>query len=537
VKNFLVAMRSLVGILPEVTSICYVGSRASARSGIWHPFFLHYLDMAAWKGTVNFYDPHEVSAVMQTSGVSARWECSDYKSMGKGYDLVIDDAHDGRSVQQAYSMAKFASYKVPAAQKGDVSYLGNAITIDPLNAEARAFPRAMIQSENQYPGSDRCAVCRYIVSIADGLGLAESYGFIRTVVTKLGLKPCSSYHGAQDLEYYSSVYKQLVRRGVVPLQDIYMGQDENTITRVLPMLTQDGVAQWNGTGFTLVNGGVKSRIVVRLPRVYGEQETLEAWTRQYGGSKYHKGMIPDIEEAQQPVSWVSSMDSASINIAYCPPTLMPMVMCAVLNSHKTPREKLILGLRVLEVSKQIESPLSLFLLDKEVFHRGVSPADYPCAPGVGAKRVFLTVLSGRPNYCPDFIISKAKIPYPDYLWRFDKTDHMGMRWRVYEYCSDEDGPRYRICAYIPSDSTSYMMTEGAQAYHSNRVEPPPCSFWSGPRLRIASFKDVEAFNDWVYGWGKTLSCFTLVPRISLIPYFTDAVQYYEVGEKGFFLED
>jgi len=39
VKNFLVAMRSLVGILPEVTSICYVGSRASARSGIWHPFF------------------------------------------------------------------------------------------------------------------------------------------------------------------------------------------------------------------------------------------------------------------------------------------------------------------------------------------------------------------------------------------------------------------------------------------------------------------------------------------------------------------
>jgi len=492
--------------------------------------------MVSWKGTVNFYDPHEVVAVFQTPMLSARWECSDYRSHGKGYDLVIDDAHDGRSVQQQYTMSKFASYKVPSAQKGDLTYLGNLITIDPLNEEARAFPKEMRQSENQYPGADRCSVCRYIASIADGLGSVEAYGFIRTVVAKLGLKPCSSYHGAQDLEYYSGVYKQLVRRGVVPLQDIYMGQDENTITRVLPMLARDGVARWNGTGFTLVNGGVRSRIIVQLPRVYGEQETLESWTRFYGGCSYRKGSM-DLRYAQQPVSWLETMETVSLNFTYCPPSLVPMVMCSLLNSHRPGPEKVTLGLKVLEVSKYSDSPLALFLADKDVFHRGVSPSDYPCSPKEGAKKVFLTVLPGRPNYLASFIVCRDKIPYPDYLWRYDLIDYNGTKWRVFEYYKEEDGPLYKICAFIRYDSTSYVMSEGGVYYHTGAVPPPPCAFWYGARLRIASFADVEEFNAWVTGWGKKLASFTFVPRTALDISFESCVKYYEVGERSFFDED
>jgi len=444
---------------------------------------------------------------------------------------VIDDAHDGRAVQQHYSGALFAAYKVPPAQRGDRVYLGNAITIDPLNDEARAYPRAMQRSENQYPGSDRCSVCAYVASIADGLGSVEAYGFIRTSITKLGLRPCSAYHGAADLEFYSELYKKLVRQGVVSMQEIYQGQDENVITRVLPMLTHDGVAKWNGTGLTLVNGVLSTRIIVRLPNVYAEQETLGSWVTQYGGCRWDRKDI-DFLNAEPPVSWIASMDNANVSIQYCPPSLVPMVMNAVLNSQKSGPEKMMLGLKVLEVSKDSRSPLASFLADKDVFHRGVFPADYPCAPGPQPAQVFLTLKPGRPNYLPKYIITRGKLSYPDYLWRLDKIDHMGLAWHVYEYYNTEEGFLYKTCCYVASDNTCYAFVEGDGYYNLSRDRPPMASYWSLPGVRIMSFKTMLMFETWVKAWGKKLSLFALVPRMIFDAYMADNPDYYEVGESS-----
>jgi len=96
---------------------------------------------------------------------------------------------------------------------------------------------------------------------------------------------------------------------------------------------------------------------------------------------------------------------------------------------------------------------------------------------------------------------------------------------------------YKICAYIRHDSTSYVMSEGGTYYHVGTVSPPPCAFWYGPRLRIASFADIEEFNVWVSGWDKKLASFTFVPRTALDISFESCVKYYEVGERSFFDED
>jgi len=528
VKNFLVAARSLVGITQDIKSIVYVGSKASARSGIWHPYFLKLLEIIGFEGRVMFFDPHEVPSALKMKKIEVIWHCGEYKGTGSKVDLVIDDAYDERSVQQHYSQARYASYKVPLAQRGDETYLGKKITIDPLNKEGRAFPKHCIESENHYPGGDRCAVCRYINSIADGLESIEAYAHIRSSVTKLGLTPCSAYHGAQDLLCYAYLYKQLIRRGEVPLQDIFTGTDENMLQRVLPMLTQDGVAVWNGTGFTLSLNGGPSKIFVQLPHIYGEQETLASWTRQYGGMKWRGEKLND--NVGPPVSWIKTMESATLNITYCPPSMIGPVMYAVLNSTQTPITKLELGLKVLEVSRNADSPLHKFILDKEVYHRGVAPADYPCSPRGKAEKVYLTVESGRPNYNPEYIITLGKLRYPDYLQRSLLMDSVGQQWNVYAHYNMEEGVRYKIMVYVEKEAQFYVFMEGAKTYVTIKKIPPARPFWSKMCMRAYLLESREEFILWVGEWGERVSSFQALPPEIYAVFISEKPDYYELGE-------
>jgi len=187
VKNYLVALRTLVQAPMGSYKIFIRGSKMSQASGMWHQYFLEFV-ASYYKGSeVTFNDPCEYAISLPQEGVTIKYDLT--KTEQVDADIVIDDAHDGLSIIPLKTKAKYFSLKG----------LGDHFLI----REGRQFSHEIkVTGKKICP----CIVCEQIHIVSHDY---ESYMKLWADVQALGYVQCISY--MQKANYISAEMRQVQR--------------------------------------------------------------------------------------------------------------------------------------------------------------------------------------------------------------------------------------------------------------------------------------------------------------------------------------
>jgi len=168
VKNYLLALRTLVQCPQKKIVIWVRGSKSQERGGLWHKFFLEYVEEYYAGSTVIFDDPNEYARLSSE-------KCEVQYTLGKEpsqYHVLIDDAQMGIDVPTIVPKCAYYSLK----KQGEKPY---------LIAECRQFSHEIKSVKQECP----CLVCEQIGIVSRSYETSEK---IKANVQVLGHCPCVS---------------------------------------------------------------------------------------------------------------------------------------------------------------------------------------------------------------------------------------------------------------------------------------------------------------------------------------------------------
>jgi len=245
VKNYLVAVRTLVQAQRgERLRILVNGSKYAANSGLWHGFFLDMVEKRNPGSEVVFCDYNEVPQPNHRPLVKVEYKKT---AVEKGrYDMLIDDVHDGDSVQQRKMKTKYFSYK------GEGQYF--------LIYEKRKFSHEIEEVGTPCP----CLVRKVIGQVSESY---EEYQLLKDQVVMLGHCSCESH--SQRENYIRGELRAVASQ----VQDIVKGiphvADTPIKDRVLPAVAK-------------IVGGTVASGEIKLNSLIDESKLLRGWQAQYG---------------------------------------------------------------------------------------------------------------------------------------------------------------------------------------------------------------------------------------------------------------
>jgi len=201
VKNYLVALRTLVQAPPGSYKIFIRGSKMTQRGGLWHGYFLEFVARWYTGSTVVFNDPNEFCEVRPIPGVKFEYNLQNTDSVE--CDVLIDDAHDGFSVLPIKTKAEYFSLK----QIGEDKFLIN---------ETRYFSHDIDSPKNL---ACPCIVCEQVGTVTHNY---ESFMKVLSDVQALGYGRCELHFQREgylhsDMSRIAKVHAKLQRQGTVQL--------------------------------------------------------------------------------------------------------------------------------------------------------------------------------------------------------------------------------------------------------------------------------------------------------------------------------
>lgn len=245
VKNYLVAVRTLVQApRGEQLKILLNGSKNSASSGLWHGFFLDMVERRNPGSEVTFCDYNEVPQPNYRPLIKVEYKKN---SIEKGaYDMLIDDVHDGDSVQSRKLKSKYYSHK------GEGKFF--------LIFEKRKFSHEIEEVSTPCP----CLVCKVIGQVSESY---EEYQLLKDQIVMLGHVTCESH--SQRENYIRSELKAVANQVYDIVRGIPHVADTPIKDRVLPAVAK-------------IVGGVAVAGEIKLHSLIDESKLMRGWQAQYG---------------------------------------------------------------------------------------------------------------------------------------------------------------------------------------------------------------------------------------------------------------
>jgi hypothetical protein len=226
VKNFLNACRA-VGKPFDQMKVAVVGSKSMEGSGIWHAYFLRFLQIFQKRILVDFYDFAEREDVRVLSSgdsfISAEWIVGPFsQELCSKYDVIIDDAwlaSEGPGLH--------LNFKGRYSWKGSLSERAVPF-LHPT--ETREFSEA---PQTVYTSECRCPTCRVI---SECITNHEEYLLLRTLCSRIGyLAPCVGIDNQHELRQVASLLRQIVMQPSVDMAR------KKTISHLISLTEEIGV--------------------------------------------------------------------------------------------------------------------------------------------------------------------------------------------------------------------------------------------------------------------------------------------------------
>jgi len=233
VKNYLNACRA-ANNLKEQSRVAVVGSKAVEGGGLWHQYFVLYLQMLYNNIIVDFYDYSERARVQSyiqgSSFVSCEWlEEGFSQSMASNYDLIIDDAWSYSSGPGLH-----LDYQGQYSWKGS-SEVGEGFEPFLHPTETRKFSTQPLSYV--HTGCD-CPTCRVIKA---SVKTYSQYRYIRMLCSRLGYTPtCEGLGDQSDMRKAGEVLRDLLSDSIIDLRIGVMIRAAMSVSEEIPIEFKEG---------------------------------------------------------------------------------------------------------------------------------------------------------------------------------------------------------------------------------------------------------------------------------------------------------